>query len=402
MYIMGCFMVETIINESKLIEEKLIVIRRELHKFPEIGGSLPNTRAIVCQRLDDLGITYKLNTGDDGLVADIKGANSGKTIAFRADMDGLHIKECTNVEFKSEIEGQMHGCGHDAHTAMLLCAAEIINNHKEKLNGTVRLIFQTGEETGTGAKQMLSEGVLEGVDAICALHVGNLAGDSLQSGDVVVLPGPVSAGKNKFTITVYGKGTHSAFPEKGVDPILIGARIVNACEELSARELPAGTAAVLSFGSFQAGVDHNTIPDTAVIKGSIRVQDPEIREFLGERLKMISENIAKAFRAQCDVEIRKGSSTVMNDEALSAFVADAVTEVLGKESVLTNVPSALMGSDDFANYAEKIPGVYFFLHTNNLEKGMTEANHNPYFDIDESVLWKGVAAYTAIAMKYLG
>ena len=119
-------------------------------------------------------------------------------------------------------------------------------------------------------------------------------------------------------------------------------------------------------------------------------------------MKTISENIAKAFRAQCDVEIRKGSSTVMNDEALSAFVADAVTEVLGKESVLTKVPSALMGSDDFANYAEKIPGVYFFLHTNNQEKGMTEANHNPYFDIDESVLWKGVAAYTAIAMKYLG
>ncbi len=393
-------MVETIINESKLIEERLIALRRELHKFPEIGGSLPKTREIVCKRLDELGIEYRKNMGDDGLVADIKGANPGKTIAFRADMDGLHVTECTNVEFKSQIEGQMHGCGHDAHTAILLCAAEIINNHKEELNGTVRLIFQTGEETGTGAKQMLSEGVLEGVDAICALHVGNLAGDSLQAGDVVVLPGPVSAGKNKFTITVHGKGTHSAFPEKGVDPILIGARIVNACEEISARELPAGTAAVLSFGSFQAGIDHNTIPDNTVIKGSVRVQDPKVRNFLGERLKAISEHIASAFRAECDVEIKKGSSTVMNDEGLSTFVAEAVTEVLGKESVLTKVPSALMGSDDFANYAEKIPGVYFFLHTNNPEKGIIEANHNPYFDIDESVLWKGVAAYIAIAFKY--
>ena len=139
---------------------------------------------------------------------------------------------------KSEIEGQMHGCGHDAHTAILLAAAEILNKHKDELNGTVRLLFQAGEETGTGAKNMLSENALDDVDAICAIHVGNLAGNDIPTGTVVVLPGSVSAGKDKFTITVRGKGTHSAFPEKGVDPILIAARIVNACEELSARELP--------------------------------------------------------------------------------------------------------------------------------------------------------------------
>ena len=392
---------KTIINECKAVEEKLISMRQQLHKIPEYGGELPKTREFVRGVLDKIGIPYKLGLLDDGLVADIEGAKEGKTIAFRADMDGLHIVEETGLPYESEIKGQMHGCGHDAHTAILLAAAEIINRHKDELSGKVRLIFQAGEETGTGAKNMIAEGVLSGVDAICAIHVGNLAGNDLPTGTVVVLPGPVTAGKDKFTITVRGKGTHSAFPEKGVDPILVAARIVNACEELSARELPAGTAAILSFGSFNAGLDHNSIPDSAVLKGSIRVQDVAIRDFLGERLKCICEHMAYAFRAECKVDLKRGSATVMNDETLSELVAKSISQTLGEKDIFTKISSALMGSDDFANYAEKIPGVYFFLNTNNPEKGIIQANHNPKFDVDESVLWKGVAAYTAIAMEYL-
>lgn len=392
---------EWIKAESEKAQADLIAMRRDLHQIPEIGGSLPKTRKYVCEKLSAIGIPYRLNKTDDGIVAEIRGDREGKTIAFRADMDGLHIEEETSVPFRSEIAGQMHGCGHDAHTAVLLCAAEILYAHKSELRGSVRLLFQTGEETGSGAKNMLSEGALDGVDAICALHVGNLAGDRLRAGDITVLAGPVSAGKNKFTVTVKGKGTHSAFPDKGVDPILIAARIVNGCEELAARELPAGTAAVLSFGSLQAGKDHNTIPEEAVIKGSIRCQDEALREFLGERLKTLSAHIAAAYRAECEVELKKGSSTVMNDAALASLAADAVACALGKDRVLTASASALMGSDDFANYAERTAGLYFFLHTNNGEKGITEANHSPRFDIDESVLWEGVAAYVAIAAHYL-
>ncbi len=390
-----------IVDECKKTEKKLIELRRELHRFPEIGGELPMTRAIVCRELERLGIEYRLNSNDDGLVADIHGKGNGKTIAFRADMDALHVVEQTQLSYKSEFDGQMHGCGHDAHTAMLLVAAQILNNHKEDFCGTVRLLFQSGEETGTGAKMMLSEGALDGVDLVCALHVGNLAGDSIPTGKIVVLPGPVSAGKDKFTITVKGKGTHSAFPEKGVDPILIAARIVNGCEEIAARELPAGTAAVLSFGSLQAGLDHNSIPEKAVIKGSIRVQDVDIRNFIGDRLKCICENIAKAYRAECEVDLKRGSSTVMNDEKMSELVAEATANALGKDSVVTRISSALMGSDDFANYAERVPSVYYFLCTNNPEKGIVEANHNPRFDIDEDVLCKGVASYVATALKFL-
>lgn len=390
-----------IVSECKRYEEELIELRRKLHRVPEIGGELPMTRKIVCEALDRIGVSYTLNPEDDGLIADIVGAGRGKTIAFRADMDALHVQEETGLPFASEIPGQMHGCGHDAHTAALLIAAKILNQNKEKLNGTVRLLFQSGEETGTGAKQMLKLGALDGVDAICALHVGNLAGDDFDAGDLIVLPGPVTAGKDKFTFTVHGQGTHSAFPERGVDPILIGARIVNACEEISARELPAGTRAVISFGTFQAGEDHNTIPKTAVLKGSTRVQDDAVRDFIGERLVAIGENIALAFRGRCDVEVKKGSRTVCNDETLSLCVQDAIRETLGEDAVVTEISSALMGSDDFANYSSKIPGVYFFLHTNNKEKNITATNHNPRFDVDEGVLWKGVLAYVATAMKFL-
>ena len=390
-----------IVKEIKSLEERLIGLRRELHRCPEIGGALPRTRKIVCRELDDIGIPYRLNPDDDGLIADIIRGKEGKTIAFRADMDALHVVEKNDLPYRSEIEGQMHGCGHDAHTAMLLVAARVLFRHREELGGNVRLLFQSGEETGTGAKAMLSLGAIDGVDAICALHVGNLAGNDIETGKLVVLEGAVSAGKDKFTLTVNGKGTHSAFPEKGIDPILIAARIVNGCEEINARELPAGSAAVLSFGSLQAGVDHNSIPDKAVIKGSIRVQDVAVRDFIGKRLCEISKSIASAYRADCTVDIKRGSSTVMNDAHLSRVVSSASGEALGDDAVVTRINSSLMGSDDFANYADRIPGVYYFLCTNNPEKGIVESNHNPHFDVDEDTLWRGVASYVATALKFL-
>lgn len=390
---------KNIANDSLKRQEALIALRRELHKFPEIGSDLPNTKKIVCEFLNKEGIPYKELPNDDGIIAEIKGRGQGKTLAFRADMDGLHIDEATNVPFRSQIEGQMHGCGHDAHTAILLLAAQILNEQKDTFNGTVRLLFQTGEETGTGAKIMLQNGALEGVDAVCAIHVGSLTGDEQKAGDLVVLSGPVTAGKNKFTITVRGKGTHTAFPHKGIDSILIGARIIDGCAKYSAEELSQG--AILNFGTFNAGIDHNTIPETAILKGGIRVQDPSLREEVGKRLVEICEVAAKSVGGSVEVEIKKGSETVMNDEHLSQLAVHAIKEALGEEKVKTQTCRAVMGSDDFANYASKVPSLYFFLHTNNEEKGIIEANHNPSFDIDESVLWEGVAAYVAIAKKFL-
>ena len=382
-------------NICKQREDELIALRRALHRVPEIGLRLPRTKAIVCAKLDQLGIPYRENEGDDGVIAEICGAKPGKTIAFRADMDALHIQE-VDRPYASEIPGQMHGCGHDAHTAMLLMAAAILNEHKDRLCGTVRLLFQTAEEKGIGAHQMIAEGALDGVDAICAIHVGALAGEEYNSGDLIVLPGPVTAGKNRVTVTVHGKGTHSAFPEMGIDPIGVAARILLAAEELSDKK----KGVVLSFGNVEAGIDHNTIPDRAVLRGGLRVQDEQLREELGRQVTQIAEQLAADVGATCEVEIKKGSVTVMNDPQLSALVAQAVERVCPGR-VITQPGMPLMGSDDFCHYAVRVPGVYFFLHTNNRPKGIEAFNHNPGFDVDESVLWEGVAAYVATARCYL-
>ena len=387
-----------LLDEIKNYENELINLRRSLHEIPEIGDELPKTKQLVCNYLKDICVPYKTIDGCDGVIAEIKGKKGGKTLAFRADMDGLHINEENDVLYKSKIDGQMHGCGHDAHTAILLLTAKILSMHKESFYGTIRFIFQSGEETGSGAKKMIANGAIDGVDAIFAIHVGNLAGDDNKSGDIIIKSGPVSAGKNKFTITVKGKGTHSAFPEKGIDPIIISAKIITACEDLIKKEIPTGTNAVLTFGSIVSGQDHNTIPDKAILKGSIRCQDEKIREFLGERLVEISKTISKSYKGDVDIDLKRGSMTVMNDNELSSFAYNSL-KVVYNESVYNQSKSALMGSDDFANYANKIPAVYFFLHTNN--KDICYANHNPKFNVDEKVLIKGVVSYALIALDYL-
>ena len=383
------------------IADELVQVRRCLHRIPEIGDELPKTKAFVCDYLDKIGVSYRLCQEGDGVIAEIQGRPGNKTIAFRADMDALHNEEQTDIPFRSQHPGNMHGCGHDVHTAILLLTAKQLASQRDCFAGKVRFLFQTGEETGSGAKKMIASGGIEGVDAIFALHVGNLAGDSLEAGDFAILPGFASAGKMKFTITVKGKGTHSAFPERGIDPIPVAARIINGCEELMARELAVGTAAVVSFGCVHAGEDHNTIPETATIKGSVRCQDAKIREFLARRVEEISVHTAKAYRAEGLVEIKRGSESVYNDEQTAALAAEAVAAVYGRDSVHEKLPAPLMGSDDFANYAQRMPAVYFMLHTNNKQKGIVEANHSPRFDVDEDVLQRGVGAYMAIALRIL-
>ncbi len=388
-------------TEAKALENELLEVRRFLHGIPEIGDQLPQTKAFVCAYLDKIGVPYRCLSDCDGVVAEIKGTPFGKTVAFRADMDGLHIQEETDVPFQSKIAGQMHGCGHDAHTAILLLTAKLLNRHRSRLQGNVVLIFQTGEETGSGAKKMIASGAIDNADALFALHVGNLAGDTLASGDFAILPGFVSAGKIKFTITVKGKGTHSAFPERGIDPITVAAKILMGFKDIMENEVASGSAAILSVGSIHAGEDHNTIPETATLKGSVRAQEPSTREALARKAEELSSRLAAEAGAICFLDIKRGSESVCNDDAMAALAADAVASVLGEKNVRTQLPNPLMASDDFSNYAKRIPSVYFMLHTNDEKKGIMESNHNPRFDIDENVLWEGIAAYTAIAIKFL-
>ena len=386
-----------ILSECRELSSKLIALRRELHRIPECGKELPKTRAFVERELDKLGIPYRESSCDSGIIAEIKGELSGGTVVFRADMDALNILEKTGVCYASEHEGQMHACGHDAHMAILLCAAEVINRCKPELHGTVRLVFQAAEEIGQGALDMISEGALEGVSRAYALHVGNLAGDSFEAGSIVIAPGAVTAGKKKFTITVNGVSAHSAFPHKGIDAIAVAARIVSACDEILSREVPSGKVAILTFGSISGGKDHNTITDRVEIKGSIRVQDAALREFVAERMTQICRSTAEAFRAGCEVDIKDGSPSVFNEPVASKAAYEAVHGAVG-EGVYDSGRDAFLASDDFARYSESVPSVYFMLCTNNREKGIDSPNHNEKFNVDEDVLYRGAAAFAAIAL----
>lgn len=388
---------DDILQKSKSLNSNIIKLRRLLHEYPEYGSDLPITRKIITNRLEELGVPYKLNSLDSGIVAEIISQNATKTIAFRADMDALNLTEETGLSFSSKREGKFHGCGHDAHVAVLLVVAELLVKNASQLKCNVRLLFQAGEETGTGALNMIKEGAIDGVSEIYSLHVGNLAGD-LEVGSLLIKEGAVSAGKDKFSITVNGKATHSAFPQNGIDSIFVAGRIISSCNEFMNSAEMKDSAAVLSFGSVNAGFDHNTIPAVATLKGSIRVQDVELRNYIGKRLIEICESESTKIGATCVVDIKRGSQTIYNDPNLCNEFVGALGEGL-KDLVLTKSKINLMGSDDFANYLKYIKGVYFFLSTNNSNKGIVEMNHNPRFDIDESVLWEGVYAYASIALK---
>ncbi|MBR2635084.1 MAG: amidohydrolase, partial [Clostridia bacterium] len=285
--------------------------------------------------------------------------------------------------------------------AVLLAVAEMLHSCRDRFRGTARLLFQTGEETATGALNMLREGALEGVDAILCMHVASMDEKGFRTGNIAAVPGPVSSFKDKFIIRVKGKGAHGAYPHKGIDPIAVAARIHIAFDELCAREIRTDIPAVLTVGSFVAGEDHNTIPETAEMKGSIRTQDEAVSEFLLRRMREICEYTAKAFGAEAEFVHIKGSRAVFNDPALCQVLWRAVKKEWGEDRLLTAYSAPRMGSDDFANYASKVPGVYFHLQTANPEKGIFGGGHTPRFHLDEDALLGGLVTYVATALEYL-
>lgn len=377
------------------MKEKTVDLRREFHRIPEYGRTLPKTRAVVCRELERMGISYTLNPNDDGLFATIEGQPGGPCIAFRAEMDALQVQEQTGLPYASEHPGYMHACGHDAHPAMLLSAAEVLQAHRDSFYGSVRLMFESGEETGTGSGDMIAAGGLQGVDAVLGLHVGNLAGKEIPTGTFVVNPGACTAAKDHITINVRGKGCHGACPHEGINPILIAARIVLSLQNLH-NELPPGTPAVLSFGGFRAGEGNNVVPEMAVLEGSLRTQDRKVRDYVIQRIEEIAVQTAHAFRGTCEVVVRRGSSAVINDAKLAARVAKALRSFVGTDRVLESLPETLMISDDFYLYMKNIPGVYYFLSTADAQLGTNVPHHNERFNIDERQLWIGAASIVSI------
>ena len=389
-------------SEYSRIQDYLVKIRRELHQIPELDTDLPKTAAVICRELDDMQIPYRKNTKDSGIIALIQGEKPGKCIAIRADMDALPIKEETGLEYASH-NGCMHACGHDSHAAMLLGAAKILMQNREKINGCVKLIFQTAEETARGAEIMIEERALENpkVDYLVGLHICSIYSSEVSLGTAAIVPGTIMASYDKFSVKIKGRGCHGSTPEKGIDPIAISATVISALQNIVSREIAAASPAVVTVGQIHGGFAYNIIPDEVVLEGTIRATSQKVRQQLSDRICEISKGIAQAANASAEYEIIWGAPPVVNDKQTTLLVQKAAERVIGKENIVTHFSAPNMGGEDVAHYLQKVPGTFFFLGSNNPEKHTDIPHHNCRFNIDEDVMWKGSAIFAESVFEFL-
>ncbi|WP_456444240.1 M20 metallopeptidase family protein [Thermococcus sp.] len=376
------------LSEAKGIEKEIIAWRRDFHMHPELKYEEERTSKIAEEHLRKWG--YSIKRVGTGIIADIGEGN--KTIALRADMDALPIQEETDVSYKSRIPGKMHACGHDAHTAMLLGAAKIIAEHREELNGRVRLIFQPAEEGGNGAVRMIEGGALEGVNAIFGFHVWM----DLPSGVIGIRDGPFLAGAGFFGARIIGKGGHGAFPHEAIDPIPIASEIVLALQTIVSRNVNPIETGVVSVTAINGGTAFNVIPEEVTLKGTFRYYQPEIGEMIKRRTAEVIGGIAKTHGARAEFDINNLVPPTIN----SREMADFVRKVARRYGLRWGKVAMSMGAEDFAYYLQRVPGAFLALGIRNEEKGIIYPHHHPRFDIDEDVLHLGTAMEVALAFEF--
>ena len=397
---------DKLLAEAEALQPQLQKWRRTIHRNPEIGFDLPKTRALVKQALTEMGYQPQ-DCGKAGILALAGGKRPGKTILLRGDMDALPIFEESGEVFASEIPGRMHGCGHDMHTAMMLGAARLLKTHEDELEGAVKLEFQPAEEIFQGSPDMLAHGLLEDphVDAAVMFHV--LGGMPLPLGEVLVPGGGITmASCEQYHIVVHGKGGHGSMPENCIDPITAAAHIHIALQEINARELSQNDFGVLTTGRFAAGAASNVIPDTAEMWGTIRTTDPENKSgaLIKQRMTEIAQGVAAAFRCTAEVTFSDFCPCMVVDETLSKDAFGYLSEMLGQgvmdmTSLTGGKPGG--GSEDFAFVSHEVPTVSLFLACGGPAQGCRYSQHHPKVRFDDSVLYKGSAAYGYVAMRWL-
>lgn len=395
---------------SAAVEPELIEWRRHLHQHPELSNREVETAKYITERLKSFGLQPQTGIARTGVVAVLQGGRPGPTVALRADMDGLPVREEVDVPFASkataEYEGNrvgvMHACGHDTHVAILLATARVLTQMKDRLPGSVKFMFQPAEEGAplderpAGAELMVKEGVMKGVDAVFGLHVFA----NVPTGTITYRSGPFMAAADQFDITITGKQTHGSAPWRGVDPIVVGAQIVNALQTIVSRnvditQLPA----IVSVGQFQSGVRNNIIPETAKLVGTIRTFDDDVQNDIHARVRKIAEGVAAGAGAKVDVQIHRGYPVTSNDPTLTEKMLPTLERVAPgkvKQSEL------ITGAEDFTYFQREAPGLFVFLGITPPEQaGKAPANHSPLFYVDEKALPTGVRALANLAVDYL-
>lgn len=389
-----------IMDESKKIQHEIIEWRRQLHKIPEVGTSLIKTTAFISSKLKDMGIEFESEVGICGIVGLIRGEKSGKVIALRSDMDGLPIKEETNLEFASS-NGNMHACGHDAHIAMLLGAAKILNENRDLIKGTVKLIFQPDEEGSSGAKSMIKDGVMENpkIDGFLGLHIGSIF-KQIGPGQIGISYGKVMASFDKFNLKIIGTGCHGAMPHIGIDPIVIAAQVINALQTIVSRTMNPTHPSVVTIGKINGGTAYNVIPEFVEIEGTFRALNQTEREMIAARIEEIAAGITKAMRGGYDFNITWGAPPVINDSVFTAAFVKTAEKLIGHENII-QISEPTMGGEDVAYYLSEVPGTFFFLGGANEEKGPVYPHHNSRFMLDEDVFFIGTALLAQGAIDWL-
>ncbi|RAK07900.1 amidohydrolase [Halanaerobium saccharolyticum] len=374
-----------------------VSMRREFHMYPEPSMKEERTCRRIIEELKNLGLKPKKAAGT-GVVCEIQGskkAKGNKTVALRADMDALELEEKNEIEYKSQNEGLMHGCGHDGHSASLLTAAKILNDLKDEFAGTVKLIFQPGEEIAVGAKTMVEEGVVKDVNAIFGIHIWN----DLESGKISVESGPRMASVNQFIIHVKGKGGHGSMPQQGVDPIMAGSAIVMNLQTIVSRELSPMEPSVLSVDIFNSGSKGNVLPDTAYLEGTTRCFSRKINQKFEEIIKRVAQETAESYRAKAELEYNKMTLPCINDQKISKIAQKAAAEVSGKDSIVKLDKTT--GGEDFSFFAAEVPATFAFVGSRNEAKGADAPHHHPEFNIDEDSLKTASGLYAQFALDFL-
>jgi amidohydrolase len=394
------------------VQPQVVEWRRWFHENPELSNREFNTSARIAEILRDMGLEPQTGIAHTGVIAVIEGGQPGPLVAIRTDIDGLPVEEQTGLPYASKVRseyngqdvGVMHACGHDAHMAMVLGAAKILNDMKADLNGSVMLIFQPAEEGPPvgeegGASMMLDEGIFE--ERMPAAVFGMHVGISTPGGQFSVKPGPMMAASDGFKIIVKGKQTHGARPWDGVDPVVVTSQIVLGLQTIASRQVDVTLApSIISVGRITGGVRYNVIPDDVTMEGTIRTFDPEMREYIHKAIERTSSLIAESAGAQVEVEIYQGPPAVNNNAELTSLVMPALERASGKP-VLSIQPQTV--AEDFSEYGAVTPAVFIFLGNwpEEMDPSTQPTNHSPYFHMHEPYMERGVKAYGHMVMDFL-
>jgi amidohydrolase len=383
------------------IKDEIIEWRRYMHTIPELGLFTPKTRDFIKGKLDEWGVNYTTYEDNSGIVA-LLGKGGGKTLAIRADIDALPIKEETQLPYSSKNEN-MHACGHDCHGAMLLGVAKILKEHEEELNGYVKLFFQPGEEGPGGAPVMIKNGCMENpkVDAILATHVGAISKNG-KLGDISLHYGPVTAADDQFDLTIIGRGGHGAAPHNCVDPVVVATTIINVFQTIVSREIDPVEPCVITVATLQAGRGaENIISDTCYMRGTVRNANMRNRNYVLKRMEEVVSGICKAMRADYNWKLDYGYVPVVNDTAMTDSLISSAEKVIGHESIHVEGRQQ-MGGEDAGFYYQLVPGCFYNIACiTKAFDGNEYPPHNSKMTIDDSVLYKGSAIFVQAAIDYL-